>query len=383
MKKDYANGEHFLLLHAPIFKRRYTVDCDIVMGCSIGCRFCYYRWIAGAAEYFGTGKLRRLCTPEKLAETLAASRLVRKDRDGIMLCARSDGSMQVDEIKQFLQVFKYRNPIFLLHRGYFGPRQLEAFGADERVVFCTTITPRGRELGWTPVDEFLQLERLAFLIRNGIPPRRISVEIGPVNENNVRQAVEILQRLEDTGLEFAVYRGVSVGTFNWPSPEKDLKKAGFLTGQKPNALTGHAYYRIKNSLSPEVEEKLLRVVGELRLHRFTGTLYRDEFGLDVAYNRNNRWRREMGPFPETDPAAIGSFVAGLGYQVTGVEKTPEGYLVHIGKESPAVTEDVAMTVGAEFNTCVLFDRYKIAPSTEDLQFYEENKLLFVPGKEEA
>lgn len=369
----FDNGEHWLLVNSPIFKRRYTVDCDIVMGCTIGCRFCYYRWVAGAESYFGTGQLKELCSPEKLAEVLEKSRLVRKDRDGIMLCARSDGSIQVDRIATFLQAFRHRNPIFVLHRGYFGPYQVDAFGEDERVIFSTTLTPCGKDFGWTPVDEFRQIEGITYLVHSGILPRRISVEVGPINERNVSRATELLQRLEDLGLEFATYRGVSTGTFRLPPSEKELQKIGFLTTQKPNAPAGHAYYQIKNALSEEVEEKLRSAVRRMRLHRFTGTLYK-ELGIDIAYNRNNCWRKDLGQFGKADPQGIASYVEQLGLPVESVEETPEGYLVHLA-EGTFATEDIAMTVGAEFNTSVLFDRYRIAPTLDDLEIYERNSLM--------
>jgi len=372
--RNYTNGEHYLLLYSPIFKRRYTVDCDIVMGCSIGCQFCYYRWVAGASEYFGTGKLYPLCSPEELAEILETSRIVRKDKDGIMMCARSDGSIQLNKVEAFLRAFRYYNLIFLLHRGYFDRRQLEAFEADKRVIFCTTLTPAGKQLGWTPIDEYKQLEGISFLVQNGVSPRRISVEVGPINENNINQAVDILQKLQDIGLEFATYRGVSVGMFEMPSPENELINKGFLTTQKPNA-EDHAYYHIKNFLTPELQAKLCGAVNKMRLHRFTGTLYRDEFGLDIAYNRKNRRRKELGPFPEADLSAIRQYVANLGYPVEKVEKTSEGYLVTLDPTSPAVTEDVAMTVGAEFNTCVVFNKYKIAPDMEDVKLYAKQKII--------
>lgn len=382
--RAYTNGEHYLLLHSPIFKRRYTVDCDIIIGCTIGCKFCYYRWVEGASGFYGTGKLHQLCSPEQLAEILSESKLVRKDRDGIMLCARSDGSMQTDAVAIFLKEFRYRNPVFLLHRGPFGQQLLDKFGNDQRVVFCTTITPGGYEFGWTPIRETAQIKGIEFLLSNGVPARRISVEIGPINENNIVQTVEIIKTLDDMGLEFATYRGVSVGTFNKPSPNRELENIGFLTGrnQRQNAPSGHVYYRIKNYISPGTEKQVLEAAGNIRLHRFTGTLYRDEFGLNIAYNRNNRWREELGMFPETDPDAIKSFVEGLGFPVTGVEKTPEGYMVHLDEKGPAVTEDVAMLVGTEFNTCILFSKHKLAPDMEDIEFYLQNRLLVIPGRDE-
>ncbi|KXG74858.1 hypothetical protein AN618_21500 [Fervidicola ferrireducens] len=370
----YDNGEHWLLVNSPIFKRRYTIDCDIVMGCMIGCKFCYYRWVGGTDDLIGTGRTKALCLPNGLAEILEASKLVRKDKDGIMLCARSDGSVQVRKIEAFLKAYRYKNPIFILHRGYFGPRQLDAFSWDERVVFSTTLTPRGRELDWTPIDERKQLKGIEYLLKKGILPRRISVEVGPINEHNVDRAVDILKELEKLGLEFATYRGVSVGTFGLPSPEDGLKGIGFLTTQKRKAPGGHAYYKIKNVLAERLEEKIRTSVQRLRLHRFTGTLYRDEFGMDVAYNRNNRWRKELGMFKKADVDALAGYIESLGLPVKGIDETPEGYFVRL-KDEYCATEDIAMTVGAEFNTCVLFDGYRPAPTMEDLKLYFERGLI--------
>lgn len=370
----YDNGEHWLLVNSPIFKRRYTVDCDIVMGCTIGCKLCYYRWVEGTDDLIGTGRTKALCSPNGLAEILEASKLVRKDKDGIMLCARSDGSIQVKEIERFLKAYRYRNPIFVLHRGYLGAKQLEAFAWDERVIFSTTLTPKGRELGWTPIAEVLQLKGIEYLLQEGISPRRISVEVGPINEHNVDRAVDILKELEKLGLEFATYRGVSVGTFRLPSPEEGLKDIGFLTSQKHEAPEGHAYYKIKNVLSEQLEEKIRTSVQRLRLHRFTGTLYRDEFGMDVAYNRNNRWRKELGMFEKADVDALAGYIESLGLPVKGIDETPEGYFVRL-KDEYCATEDIAMTVGAEFNTCVLFDKYRPAPTMEDLELYSGKGLI--------
>lgn len=137
---------------------------------------------------------------------------------------------------------------------------------------------------------------------------------------------------------------------------------------------GHAYYRIKNALSEEVEEKLRDAVRRMRLHRFTGTLYRDEFSMDIAYNRNNRWRKDLGQFGKADPQGIAGYVEQLGLPVESVEETPEGYLVRLD-EGIFATEDIAMTVGAEFNTSVLFDRYRIAPTLDDLEIYKRNSLV--------
>jgi len=57
-----------------------------------------------------------------------------------------------------------------------------------------------------------------------------------------------------------------------------------------------------------------------------------------------------------------------------IRETPEGYYVEL-PEPDIATEDLAMTVGAEFRTSVLFNRYRIAPSLSNLRFYRELPLL--------
>lgn len=375
--KRYDNGEHWLLVNSPVFKRRYTVDCDIIIGCTIGCRFCYYRWVKGTEDLIGTGKTKMLCQPEKLAEILAMSKLVRKGKDGIMLCARSDGSIQAEEIGRFLKAYRQKNNIFVLHRGYFGQKQIDLFGWDERVVFSTTLTPGGKELGWTPVEENRQIKGIEYLLKKGVLPHRISVEVGPINEYNVDKAIEVLITLENMGLEFATYRGVSFGAFRHPSPEKRLKDIKFLTTQKHRAPEGHAYYEIKNVLAEEIEKEIKAAVKHLRLHRFTGTLYRDEFGINIAYNRNNRWRKELGMFNRVDIKKLALYIEAFGLPVECIEETSEGYFVKLPKNY-YITEDIAMTIGSEFNTCIIFDNYKLAPSMDDLKFYIEHGLIVLP-----
>ena len=41
MSNQVGFGEYLLLSHAPLFKRRYTVNGDAVLGCTIGRSFCY------------------------------------------------------------------------------------------------------------------------------------------------------------------------------------------------------------------------------------------------------------------------------------------------------------------------------------------------------
>lgn len=394
-----VNGEHLLLGGTPpgwsgrrvkpayFYKRRYTWDGEPeFIGCAIGCSFCYYRWINNTVDTIGTGKkgLRRIGPPEGAVEFLEQSKLFRpgRENDIVMLAARSDGSMQVESVTRFLRAFKHDNLVFILHRGYFGRRQLEEWGADNRLVYCTTITPKPPESGpgsWTPIRPERQLEGIQFLLENGIPHWRISVMTGPFNTNNVEAGVSLIEKLGAMGFRFATYRGCSIGNFGVAPDDERLRREGFLDGgqNEQSSPVGHDYYRMKNWLAPQLEEKLL-AAGErsgMRLYRFTGTLYRGEYGVSVAYNRNNRWRRELGPWEKAEISKLDAYLRWLGYHPISIRETEEGYWVEL-PDGEIATEDVAMTVGAEFRTSVLFNRHRIAPSLGDLRFYAENRLFW-------
>lgn len=391
------NGEHLLLggqpergiLPAYFSKKRYVWDGEPeYIGCAIGCEFCYYRWIDTTADTIGKGRqgLRRIGDPQGAVQFLQDSRLFTPDEDVVLLCARSDGSMQVESLAQFLTAFPYRNLVLILHRGYFGPRQLEAWGSDERAISCTTLTPSGPDLAWTPIQVERQLQGIQFLLQNGVPTHRISVMLGPINRNNVDADVVLMEQLADLGFGFLTYRGCSVGNFGVAPDNQGLRDIGFLDGGQDEhaAPGGHDYYTMKNWLAPEVEEQIL-AAGErlgLRLYRHTGKLYRDEYGVAVAYNRNNRWRRSLGAFGEADPAAIQDAVTALGFHPLHVDRTDEGYLVTL-PDAEYATEDVAMTVGARFRTCVIFNNHRIAPTLDDLRFYAQNHLMPVSPQIDA
>lgn len=389
-----VNGEHLLLGGTPpewkgkkvcpaaFYKRRYTWDGDLIMGCTIGCDFCYYRWINNSVDTIGKGRkgLRQIATPQQAVQFLEQSRLFKAERDIVMLCARSDGSMQVDEIAEFLRVFPHQNPVFILHRAPFGTRQLNNWGNDKRAIFCTTITPVSPEFQGSPIKPPEQMAGLRRLLEAGIPAKRISVMLGPLNSNNVAGGVKLIEELAEMGIEFLTYRGCSIGNFG-VTPENDrLRKVGFLDGgqDEKSGPKGHDYYKMKNWLAPEVQDAILCAASEndVRVHRHTGTLYRDEFGMPVPYNRNNRSRSgELGPWQKVNPKRIGEYVRGLGYNPLSVRETEEGYLIEL-PENEIATEDVAMTVGCEFETSVLFNNHRIAPALSDLQFYAKNHLFW-------
>jgi len=143
---------------------------------------------------------------------------------------------------------------------------------------------------------------------------------------------------------------------------------------------------MKNWLAKEVEEAVLRTAAEcgLKVHRHTGTLYRDEFGMPVAYNRNNRSRSdELGPWEKANPQKISEYLRWLGFHPISIRETKEGYRVELPKGETA-TEDIAMTVGAEFQTSVVYNNHRIAPTLNDLRFYHANSLIQLPdGWEEV
>jgi hypothetical protein len=134
---------------------------------------------------------------------------------------------------------------------------------------------------------------------------------------------------------------------------------------------------MKNWLAKEVEEAVLETGSKcgIRLYRFTGTLYEREFGRVVARNRNNRWRRDLGQWSRIDTEKFEAFLRWLGFHPLSIRETEEGYWVEL-PETEVATEDVAMTVGAEFRTSVLFNRHRIAPTLGDLRFYAQNRLFW-------
>ena len=176
-----------------------------------------------------------------------------------------------------------------------------------------------------------------------------------------------------------------MGNFGVAPNDERLRREGFLDGGQNESASpvGHDYYRMKNWLAPEVEEALLSA-GEranVRMYRFTGTLYEREFGRMVARNRNNRWRRELGAWERIETSKLDSFLRWLGFHPISIRETGEGYRVEL-PDGETATEDIAMTVGAEFKTSVIYNNHRIAPTMADLRFYGANSLFaLAPGWE--
>lgn len=154
-------GEYLLLSEAPMFKRRYAVDGDVILGCTIGCQFCYYRMIDATAPYIGTGRLRSLATPEEFAESVAGSKLV-SERSLVIMGARGDASMYPSEIPKVLDAAEkldVKAKFLALRRAAYDKTVREHLASYTQLYYGTTITPRAAETG-TPVQEGLQLRGL-------------------------------------------------------------------------------------------------------------------------------------------------------------------------------------------------------------------------------
>jgi hypothetical protein len=377
---EWASGEELLLAVSPVFKRRYTHDGDLVLGCRYGCEFCYYRWIRASRDYIGTGRLKRLTTPRGMVEFLEKSKLF-LPTDILILGARGDASMYPREVVQLLRLLEEDsrfegNTVLVLHRAPVSKTMEKALTDYPRLMFGTTITPRGYELGWTRIREEAQLAGLKGLLETGVDPDRIPVEIGPLNEKNLEEGARILRRLEEMGFKNAIVRGVSFGTFG-VDRERELRRMvdlGFLDSSLLKSPERHEYYVVKNYLVSEVYRALQEAVPKMRLHRHTYTYYREVWGVPIALNRDNRVRISR---PATHPEdRVRAAVERYGLRPESVARRGDHYYVEL-PEGQTATEDIAMTVGAELETAVIFNNYRRTPSLEDVEFYRKNSLFYL------
>ena len=369
-------GEALLLARAPVFKVRYTWDGDLALGCTIGCVFCYYRWVPMSRAYIGTGALRPLASPDEMTAFLLDSRLF-DENSLLILGARGDASMYPDDLLRFLEVFPGPNLILALHRPAADVHILHAF-EDPRFRFGTTITPGAYERGWTSVVEGAQLSGLAWLVEQGVDPDRISIEVGPLTADTLPLGEAVLRRLRGIGFRHACVRGVSFGALGSTEEEaqaerKKLRRRGFLDGNIPAGAgaEGHKYYDVKNALPPDAPDHLAEVAAPMRLHRRTYTLYRDVWGVAVARNRSNRVR--IPATPRMTPEEVEAILSDYGLRGT-VTIAGDHYFVNL-TDGQVATEDLAMTIGTRLDAAIIFDRYRRTAALSDIWFYHQHSLL--------
>lgn len=377
----YTNGEEQLLALSPAFKRRYTWDGDFMLGCTYGCEFCYYRWINASKDYIGTGRLKDLTTPEGMIEFMEKSKLFLPN-DIMILGARSDASMYPREIEKFLELVshnpRFKNNIVLgLHRGPATNVMRDLMVKYPQFRFGTTITPRSHEIGWTKIKESQQFKGLRKLLDAGVEHDRISIQVGPLNSENIDAGIEVLRVLESMGFKHAMVRGVAFGTFG-VDREKELAKMaalGFIEQSVLNrARETHEYYVVKNFLTPEAYTKLQAAVPAMRIHRRTYTYYRDVWGVPVSYNRANKVR-ESHPTVHSEET-VRKTIEKYALHPVRIERKSDHYVVEL-PEGETATEDIAMTVGAELETAVIFNNYRNTSNRDDVQFYKRNSLFYL------
>jgi hypothetical protein len=377
---EYTNGEEMLLAVSPVFKRRYIHDGDLMLGCRYGCEFCYYRWISASKDYIGTEKLKRLATPEQMVEFLRNSKLF-LPKDVLILGARGDASMYPKEVLEFLDLIKddeqFKDNITLaLHRGPASELMKKALLEHPNFRFGTTITPKAYELKWTKVKEEAQITGLKRLLEAGVEPDRISIEIGPLNSENIDEGMGILQQLEEMGFRNIMVRGVAFGTFG-VDREKELKKMvdlGFIDPSLLESPEKHEYYVVKNFLTPDAYKKLQEMVPKIKIHRHTYTYYRDVWKVPIALNRKNEVRISEPTIHSGDE--VKRVVEKYGLKTENVSKKDDHYFIELPNDQVA-TEDIAMTIGAELESAVIFNNYRRTASLEDVKFYQENSLFYL------
>ncbi|AFA40149.1 hypothetical protein Pogu_2122 [Pyrobaculum oguniense TE7] len=381
-------GEYLLLSEAPMFKRRYAVDGDVVLGCTIGCQFCYYRMIDSTAPYIGTGRLRRLATPEEFAESVAGSKLV-SERSLVIMGARGDASMYPSEIPKVLDAAEklgVKAKFLALRRAAYDKTVREHLASYTQLYYGTTITPKAAETG-TPVQEELQLRGLRHAADFS---DRVSVEVGPITPNNIAAVRDVLTTLKDMGWESAIYRGVSVGSWGIDrrTVVEKLLKMGFLTPeQAKEALSSPEYfYGVKNNLDAALERAVLNMFEEvgLKAYRHTGQFYAENWGVPIALTRRNKVRRDVldfakkAQYPGKD---LRRQLEHLGYEDAEIEWSHElGVKTAYVRTKTPITEDVAMYLGEVTGVAVIASNYLPSPDGEALKHYLKHDFFGMPER---
>jgi len=171
-------------------------------------------------------------------------------------------------------------------------------------------------------------------------------------------------------------RGVAFGTFG-VDREKELQKMrdlGFIDPSIVPSSGSHEYYVIKNFLTLEAYQKLQEMVPRMKIHRHTYTYYQEVWNVPIAFNRDNQVRISQSTFHS--PERVKDVVEKYGLKVKNVSKKDDHYFVELSGPQ-AATEDIAMTVGAELESAVIFDNYRRTASLDDVRFYRENSLFYL------
>jgi hypothetical protein len=379
-------GEYLLLKNSPIFKRRYAADGDVVLGCTIGCSFCYYRMIDATAPFIGTGMLKRLATPEEFAQAVAGSKLI-SERSLVIMGARGDASMYPDEVPKVLEAAEKLGvgaKFLALRRAPYDKAVAEHLASFDSLYYGTTITPKAREMG-TPASEEHQLDGLRFVADFH---RRVSVEVGPINLRNIDALRGILKALRDLGWDAAVYRGVSAGSWGIDRSAilNRLLKAGFLTEEQVRRSEQSYFYAVKNDLDAVLEAAVVEAFRDagIKPYRHTGQFYAERWGIPVAKTRQNKVRRDVLEYAkavEYPGRDLKRELERLGYADAEVELGEEGGVrVAKVKTSVPITEDVAMYLGEVTGLAVVAVNYLPSPDGPTLAHYLRHGFFWMPER---
>jgi len=386
MLNQVGFGEYLLLKHAPIFKRRYAADGDVILGCTVGCFFCYYRMIDATAPYIGTGALKRLVTPEEFAEVVANSKLI-SERSLVIMGARGDASMYPDEVPKVLEAAErlgVKAKFLALRRAPYDRAVAEHLASFGNIYYGTTITPKAREVG-TPVSEERQLDGLRFAADFS---HRVSVEVGPINIRNIDALKDVLKALRDLGWDAAIYRGVSAGSWGLDRSAvlNKLVKAGFLTEEQLKMPEQSYFYALKNYLDEELEAAVVEAFKDVGIkpYRHTGQFYAERWRIPVAKTRSNKIRANVLEYTkaaEYPDRSLKSELERLGYADAEIEFGEEhGVRLASVKTSIPITEDVAMYLGEVTGLAVLAENYLPSPDGPTLEHYLRHSFFWMPER---
>jgi hypothetical protein len=389
MRDEVGYGEYLLLADAPMFKRRYTIDGDVILGCTIGCEFCYYRMIDTTAPYIGTGKLRRLVTPEEFAESVANSRLV-SEKSLVILGARGDASMYPQEIPKVLDTAEklgVKAKFLALRRAVYDKTVREQLETYQQIFYGTTITPRAKETG-TPVQDTMQLNGLKNVADYN---DRVSIEIGPITPHNIDGVRQILLSLKDMGWKSAIYRGVSVGAWNIQRNVivEKLLKLRFLTEEQAKKAMEHSSsygYGVKNDLDELLENAVRKAFEEIGItaYRHTGQFYADVWKIPVALTRGNKIRQNVLQFTKNvnyPRKKLDDVLSFLGYEDLEINWSEEMNIrVAYVKSKIPLTEDVLTYLGEVTGVAVIAENYLPSPDGKTLKHYLKYDFLAMPDR---